>query len=106
MKSNSILINTSRSAVVDNLALSQALRSHQISGAAIDVFDEERKIAPYELIDNVILTPHIGSHTRETRKEMEETSINNILNYHKLISNSSQIDVNYLIAEIDKNTVK
>ena len=43
---------------------------------------------------------------RETRKEMEETSINNILNYHKLISNSSQIDVNYLIAEIDKNTVK
>ncbi len=106
MKPNSILINTSRSAVVDNLALSQALRSHQISGAAIDVFDEERKIAPYELIDNVILTPHIGSHTRETRKEMEETSINNILNYHKLISNSSQIDVNYLIAEIDKNTVK
>ncbi len=105
MKSNSILINTSRSAVIDNIALSQALRAYKISGAAIDVFDEERNIAPYESINNVILTPHIGSHTRETRKEMEETSVNNIINYHKLITNSSQSDVNHLIAEIDKNTV-
>jgi phosphoglycerate dehydrogenase-like enzyme len=62
MKPTSRLINTSRGAIVDETSLIQALRSHAIAGAAIDVFDEEPLPAqhPFRSMDNVLATPHIG----------------------------------------------
>ena len=62
MKPTSRLINTSRGAIVDETSLIQALRSHAIAGAAIDVFDEEPPPAqhPFRSMDNVLATPHIG----------------------------------------------
>ena len=47
----------------------------------MDVFDEERDPYPYGSLENVILTPHIGSHTLETRKAMEEMAAKNLVIY-------------------------
>jgi phosphoglycerate dehydrogenase-like enzyme len=62
MKPTSRLINTSRGPIVDEGSLIQALRSHAIAGAAIDVFDQEPLPAehPFRSMDNVLATPHIG----------------------------------------------
>lgn len=73
MKPGSILINASRGTVVDIEALAAALRSGQLSGAAIDVFPTEPKSnkdefqSPLRGMDNVILTPHIGGSTMEAQ---------------------------------------
>ena len=65
-KAGSVLINTSRGAVVDEVALSRALREGVIAGAAIDVFDPEPLEATSPLLSapNTLLTPHIGARTR------------------------------------------
>ena len=105
MKKNSIFINTSRSSVVDNFAVADSIKSKKILGAAIDVFNEDKNIHPYEEIENVILTPHIGSHTLETRKEMEKSAVSNLLNYHCLITKTYSGEIEKLIFEIDRNTV-
>src|SRR6267378_3977491 len=62
MKPTARLINTSRGPIVDEASLIQALRSHAIAGAAIDVFDREPLPAehPFRSMDNVLATPHIG----------------------------------------------
>lgn len=71
MKKSSYLINTSRGKVVDEVALVEALKKKQIAGAALDVYENEPEVTK-ELLDmrNVVLTPHIGSATRETRDKM------------------------------------
>lgn len=71
MRKGSFLVNTSRGAVVDEDALADALDSRHLRGAALDVFENEPKINP-RLLDmaNVVLLPHIGSATDETRNEM------------------------------------
>tara|TARA_B110000858_G_scaffold181985_1_gene220960 strand:+ start:27999 stop:28988 length:990 start_codon:yes stop_codon:yes gene_type:complete len=106
MKKDSILINTSRFAVIDNKALAKAIKSKKIYGAAIDVFNEDKNIHPYDQIENVILTPHIGSHTLETRKEMELAAVKNVINYHSLLSKNYSGEIDKLLIEIDRNTVK
>lgn len=82
MKPTAILINTSRGAVIDEAALTDRLKNHQIAGAALDVFEYEPKITDtlYEL-DNVVLTPHIGTGTIDARIAMGKEALDNIRNF-------------------------
>jgi lactate dehydrogenase-like 2-hydroxyacid dehydrogenase len=73
------LINIARGSVVDEAALLVALQHKTIAGAALDVFDNEPNPNPAFLnIDNVLLTPHIGSATSETRQLMTNLAIDNL----------------------------
>ncbi|RLF99422.1 MAG: D-glycerate dehydrogenase, partial [Thaumarchaeota archaeon] len=74
MKKTAILVNTSRGAVVDQKALTKALQEGWIAGAGLDVFEKEPISAddPLLKLDNVVLTPHIGSASHDTRNRMSE----------------------------------
>lgn len=79
MQSTSYLINTARGDVVDTKALIEALKSKQIAGAGLDVYEAEPHV-PDELLnlDNVALLPHLGSATLSTRTAMGEKVLNNL----------------------------
>lgn len=74
-----ILVNMSRGSVVDETALITALQNGTIAGAALDVFDDEPRV-PQALRerDNVLLTPHVGSATQETRVAMTRLAVDNL----------------------------
>ena len=80
MKSTAYLINTSRGAIVDEAALVKALKEGWISGAALDVYEKEPlpENSPLLKLDNLVLTPHIGSATKETRNRMAELAAENL----------------------------
>ncbi len=80
MKSNAILLNTARGPIVDEAALVEALQAGTIRGAGLDVFEDEPTVHPGLLTrDDVVLTPHIGSATEETRARMGERALDNAL---------------------------
>ena len=80
MKRSAYLINTSRGPVVDEAALAWALKNRIISGAALDVYEEEPKVHPDLLpLENVVLAPHLGSATTETRTAMADLAVRNCL---------------------------
>ena len=84
MKKNAYLINVSRGSVVDEKSLLKSLKNKMIKGAALDVYDNEPKINPlFKKLNNVILHPHHGSGTLETRKLMAELSTFNLVNFFK-----------------------
>jgi lactate dehydrogenase-like 2-hydroxyacid dehydrogenase len=80
MKPGSYLINTARGGVVDHAALADALRTGHLAGAGLDVFPAEPNV-PEELLglENVVLLPHLGSATRETRIAMGERAMANVV---------------------------
>lgn len=79
-----ILINVSRGSVVDEPALVRALQNGTLGGAGLDVFDKE-PVVPAELfkMDNVVLQPHIGSATVETRQAMGDLTCDNLSQFLK-----------------------
>jgi len=79
MKEGALIINTSRDGVVDETILYEYLRNGHLSGAALDVFEEEPYSGALKELDNVILTPHIGSYAKEARVEMERLAVENLL---------------------------
>lgn len=79
MKPGSYLINTSRGRLIDEKALYLALKAGHLGGAAIDVFEREPYDGPLRELDNVILTPHIGSYARAGRIRMEQESVENLI---------------------------
>lgn len=81
MKPTAILINISRGPVVDTAALTQALQSRLIYAAGLDVTDPEPLPRDHPLLklDNVTIAPHLGSATEQTRRQMAEISIENLL---------------------------
>ncbi|EAG1698368.1 hydroxyacid dehydrogenase [Listeria monocytogenes] len=79
MKSSAFLINAARGPVVEEAALIKALEAGVIAGAALDVFEFEPKIGEdLTKLDNVVLTPHIGNATVETRAKMGQIAIANV----------------------------
>ncbi len=103
-KAGSYIVNTARGAVIDTLALAQALKSGHIAGAGLDVLEGEKElldemsllsdihndinefrtlVAAHALVDmsNVIVTPHIAFNTREAKREIIETTIQNIQSF-------------------------
>ena len=81
MKESAYLINVSRGGVVDEEALYNILKSNKISGAALDVFLEEPYNGNFLKLENVILTPHLGSYALEGKLKMEIDAVNNLINF-------------------------
>lgn len=80
MKRSAILVNTARGSIVDEEALAWALGERLIAGAALDVYEREPEVHPaLKTFDNVLLAPHLGSATRETRTAMAELAVRNVL---------------------------
>lgn len=79
MKKNSFLINISRGEIVDETDLFHALKNNLISGAAVDVYSEEPYTGELLKLNNIILTPHIGSYAKEGKLKMEVDAVKNLL---------------------------
>ena len=80
MKPSAVLINTARGEIVDEKALAKALRKKEIFAAGLDVYEREPKVERSLLsLPNVVLLPHLGSGTDETREEMARIAARNII---------------------------
>jgi len=80
MRPSAVLVNTARGAIVDEAALVRALRQGVIAGAALDVFEDEPALAPgLAELPNVVLCPHLGSATYDTRDRMAEIAAQNVV---------------------------
>jgi glyoxylate reductase len=80
MRRGAYLVNTSRGPVIDEAALAWALREGLIAGAALDVYEHEPHVHPDLLgLENVVLAPHLGSATVETRTAMADLAARNVL---------------------------
>ena len=80
MKDDAVLVNTARGPVVDEAALVTALREGRLFGAGLDVYEDEPALAPgLAELENVMLLPHLGSATRDTRAAMAELAARNAI---------------------------
>jgi len=98
MKPTAILVNSTRGGVVDDAALVAALKSGVIRAAGLDVFEDEPKLNPEFLeLKNVVLAPHIGSSTENTRRAMAMTAAKNAV-----AALTGQTPLNLLNREVKK----
>jgi glyoxylate reductase len=83
MKPDAVLINTARGPIVDQTALYDAVKAGRIGGAALDVFEKEPIPTddPLLALPNVVVSPHLGSATIETRQRMADLAVDNLLAY-------------------------
>jgi lactate dehydrogenase-like 2-hydroxyacid dehydrogenase len=86
MKPTAMLVNTARGPVLDEIALFEALSNSQLAGAALDVFENEpyRPAAPgkdLRTLENVVLTPHVSSNTREANDRMAHACLENVTKF-------------------------
>ncbi len=80
MKRTAILVNTARGPIVDEEALAWALKERLIAAAGLDVYEREPIVHEALLeLENVVLVPHLGSATRETRTAMIDLAVSNAL---------------------------
>lgn len=79
MKKGAFLVNTARGELVDEAALVESLKNGQVAGAYIDVFSKEPYDGSLVEFSQVILTPHVGSYTKECRTQMEMEAVDNLL---------------------------
>jgi len=80
MRRSAYLVNTSRGPVVDESALAWALRERVITGAGLDVYEREPEVHPDLVgLESVVLVPHLGSATTETRTAMADLAARNVL---------------------------
>jgi len=80
MKPTAFLVNTSRGPIVDEKALVKVLAEKRIAGAGLDVYENEPRVEPALLgMQNVVLTPHLGSAVKELRESMANVVVDNIL---------------------------
>ncbi|MGZ8377091.1 MAG: 2-hydroxyacid dehydrogenase [Gemmatirosa sp.] len=79
VRPGAILVNTARGDVVDEAALADALRDGRLAAAGLDVHEHEPRVAPALLaLENVVLLPHLGSATSETRRAMGDRALDNL----------------------------
>lgn len=92
MKKTSFLINTSRGSIINEISLIKALKNKSIAGAGLDVFEKEPISNLNELlkIKNVILLPHLGSATVQTRERMSKVAA---INLHTILSNKKPLSL-------------
>lgn len=79
MKPGAYLVNLARGGVVDENALYERLKEGNLAGAALDVFEEEPYKGPLRELENVLLTPHIGSYAKEAKLRMEADAVRNLI---------------------------
>lgn len=79
MKDGAFLINIARGGVVDEAALYDALKEGKLAGAAIDVYTKEPYDGPLCDLDNIIMTPHLGSYAKEGKLQMEIDAVKNFI---------------------------
>ncbi|MDD3404798.1 MAG: NAD(P)-dependent oxidoreductase [Paludibacteraceae bacterium] len=93
MKKGCIVINTARGAIINEQALVNNLTNGKLFGAGLDVFEFEPKISPQlRQLDNVVLAPHTGTATIETRLEMAQTVAQNILYFYNHDSRINRVN--------------
>jgi glyoxylate reductase len=80
MKRSAFLVNTARGPFVDEEGLAWALKERLIAGAALDVYEREPEVFPALMeLENVVVAPHLGSATRETRTAMADLAVRNVV---------------------------
>ena len=83
INSDAFLINTSRGGIVNEQDLYNVLSEDKLGGAAIDVFEEEPYRGPLTKLDNVLLTPHMGSCSYDCRAQMELQATEDVIRFFK-----------------------
>ena len=81
MKKNIFIVNTSRGDLINEKDLFKFLKKNKNAFAALDVFKNEPNLGHLRRLKNIIFTPHIASHTSNTRKDMELQATKNIISY-------------------------